>query len=80
MNQEPYTDLECTALVFAARYCHNRTTGGTLKVVKYMIANWTRINERTQEQILKESTVWGVTNKEDWLKLYSHANYEPEEL
>lgn len=80
MSQEPYTDLECTALVFAARYCHNRSTGGTLDVVKCLIANWHRVNERTQEQILKESDVWGVTNQEDWLKLYEHANYEPEEI
>lgn len=80
MNQEPYTDLECTALLFAARYCHDRSTGGTLAVVTCLIANWQRINGRTQEQILKESDVRGVTNKEDWQLLYAHANYEPEEI
>ena len=77
--KEPYTSLEDTALVFAARYTHNRNTGGTYAIVRCLISNWGRITPSTQEMILREAYQDATTNRDDWQKLFDHANYKPTE-
>lgn len=77
--KEPYTQAERTALVFAARYTHNRKTGGTYVIVGCLIVNWDRINENTQVQILREAYNEAKYNRDDWQKLFDHANYKPTE-
>lgn len=77
--KEPYTPLENTALVFAARYCHNRFTSGALMLIRCLISNWERIDLHTQKQILSESYKEATTNHDDWQKLFDHANYKPTE-
>lgn len=79
MNTEPYSQLENTALVFAARYCHSRNTGGTFAIVRCLIANWDRIRKDTQDQILREAYQDAIYNRDDWQKLFDHANYKVEE-
>ncbi len=78
MNQEPYTPLETTAMVFAARYTHNRPTSGTYAIVQCLIANWSRIDYQSQRQILREAK-YAPCNPMDWQKLFDHANYKPTE-
>jgi len=78
MNQEPYT-LENTAMIFAARYTHNRYTGGTYAIVRCLIANWERIDKSTQDQILREAYNEAQYNRDDWQKLFDYANYKPTE-
>jgi hypothetical protein len=77
--KEPYTRTENTALVFAARYTHNRNTGGTLAIVRCLIINWHRIAPSTQDQILLEAYNEAQYNRDDWQKLFDHANYKPTE-
>jgi len=79
MNTEPYQRLENTALVFAARYAHNRNTGSTFAIVRCLIMNWQRIDVITQAQILREAYQDATSNRDDWQKLFDHANYKVEE-
>lgn len=58
-----------TALVFAARYTHNRATGGTFAVVCALESCWHQLTKQTQEQILREAARDATTNKEDWERL-----------
>ena len=64
-------------MTFAARYTHNRNTGGTFAVVCCLISNWDRLNEYTQLQILREAYYEAQYNRDDWQKLFDHANYKP---
>ena len=75
----PYTPQENTAMIFAARYTHNRNTGGTLAIVRCLVANWERLNISTQDQILREAYHEATTNRDDWQVLLDHANYKPTE-
>ena len=77
--KELYTPLENTAIVFAARYTHNRNTGGTYAIVRCLIANWDRISGGAQDQILREAYNEARYNRDDWQKLFDHANYKPTE-
>jgi hypothetical protein len=79
MNQEPYTLAENTAMTFAARYCHNRNTASAFSLVHCLIQNWHRINLWTQSQILSEAYNEAQYNRDDWQKLFDHANYKPTE-
>ena len=79
MNTEPYTRTEHTALVFAARYCHNRHTAGAFMLTRCLISNWERIDPHIQEYILSEAYKEATTNRDDWQKLFDHANYKPTE-
>jgi len=79
MKTEPYTHFETTAFVFAARYVHNRNTGGTFMIVKLLITNWDRIDKVTQKMILREAYQDATTNRDDWQVLFDHANYKPTE-
>lgn len=77
--KEPYTIPEHTALVFASRYTHSRNTGGTYAIVRCLISNWGRIAPSTQNQILSEAYNEAQYNRDDWQKLFDHANYKPTE-
>ena len=77
--KEPYSRLENTALVCAARYCHNRHTSGALMLTRCLISNWERIDLHTQEQILSEAYKEATTNRDDWQILFDYANYKPTE-
>lgn len=79
MDTEPYTLAENTAMTFAARYTHSRNTGGTFAIVRCLIANWHRLNLWTQSQILSEAYNEAQYNRDDWQKLFDHANYKVEE-
>ena len=79
MNQEPYTITENTAMLFAGRYVHSRNTGSALMFVSCLIANWHRIDQCTQKQILREAYNEAQYNRDDWQKLFDHANYKPTE-
>jgi hypothetical protein len=79
MNTESDQLLENTALAFAARYTHNRNTGGTFAIVRCLIANWDRITPSTQKMILREAYNEAQYNRDDWQKLFDHANYKPTE-
>lgn len=54
-----------TAFVFAARYVHNRDTGGTLLVCKALANVWPQLSEQTRNQILRESYE-ASANRDDW--------------
>ncbi len=75
----PYTPQENTAMIFAARYTHARKTGGTLAIVRCLIANWQRLNVLTQDQILREAYQEAQYNQDDWQLLFDHTNYKPTE-
>ena len=72
-----YTPQENTAMIFAARYVHNRNTGGTLAIVDCLIKNWHKIDKATEIQILREADNEATTNRDDWQRLFDHANYKP---
>jgi len=61
-----------TALIFAARYTHPRTTGGTLSVVNALKKCWPAISTYGREQILGESHE-ASSNQDDWLELRNFA-------
>ena len=69
---EMLSPLIQTALVFAARYTHDRNTGGTLAVVRALEQCWRLLDERTREQILRESSD-AVYNMDDWQRLRDFA-------
>jgi hypothetical protein len=54
-----------TAMLFAARYTHNRHTGGTLAVCRALEQVWCQLDSRTQDQILRESHD-ATANLDDW--------------
>lgn len=57
-----------TALVFAARYSHNRPTGASLMITNTLKLYWPNLSENVKEQILKESEN-ATENLEDWISL-----------
>lgn len=67
-----------TSLVFAARYTHDRRTGGALVVVRALQSCWAQLSKNTQHQIITEST--GATcNQDDWAVLQSFAANVPDQ-
>ncbi len=66
MEDNKLSDAEQTAYVFAARYTHNRNTGGTLAVVKALSHVWDRLSSSTQIQIEKEAYHEATANRDDW--------------
>ena len=66
MKENALTSHEQTAYVFAARYTHNRSTGGTLAVVKALEVVWDRLSYSTKRQIEKEAYHEATANRDDW--------------
>lgn len=62
--EEPLGRIE-TALMFAARYTHNRATGGTMMVIQALEQCWDQITEEKRRQILRESED-ATANKDEW--------------
>ncbi len=61
-----------TALVFAARYAHNRETGAAMAVVRALESCWNQLNAHTKAQILAE-THDATCNHAEWERLRSFA-------
>lgn len=57
-----------TCLVFAARYAHTRKTAASFVVTQTILANWNRLDEKTQTQLVKEADE-ATCNFEDWRNL-----------
>ena len=79
MNTELYTLGENNAMLFASRYCYTRNTASAFSLVHCLIQNWHRLNLWTQSQILSEAYNEAQYNRDDWQKLFDHANYKPTE-
>ena len=77
--KEPYTLGENNAMLFASRYCYTRNTASAFSLVHCLIQNWHRLNLWTQSQILSEAYNEAQYNRDDWQKLFDHANYKPTE-
>lgn len=54
-----------TALVFAARYTHNRATAGAHVIIETIQHEWPRLSQRTRDQLARESNE-ATENKGDW--------------
>ena len=61
-----------SAMVFAARYTHTRNTGGTLAVVRALEQCWHVLDDKTRDQILRESHE-AEYNLDDWQRLRDFA-------
>ena len=57
-----------TLLVFAARYAHDRQTGGALAVVTAARKNWHLLTDDQKRQLQRESEA-ATANCEDWQAL-----------
>ena len=66
------TPTEQTCFVFAARYTHDRNTGGTLAVVTALKTVWKDLDEHTQDMIVRESHE-AQYNLSDWEELRAFA-------
>lgn len=64
-----------TALVFAARYVHDRNTGGTLQICRALAYLWPQLDEDTQEQILRESNE-ATENLAEWAQFRGDAKVD----
>jgi hypothetical protein len=64
-NSGAFSRFLGTVLLFAARYTHNRSTGGTLAVTTALEGFWHLLEEHTKKQIVRESTE-AIANREDW--------------
>ena len=80
MKEKELTSAEQTAYVFAARYTHNRQTGGTLAVVKALEVVWVRLSHSTKRQIEKEAYHEATANRDDWNNFFSWENELPKFL
>ena len=65
-----------TALVFAARYAHDRKTAGAMVVVQAIKHCWKQLDEKVQRQIINE-TISATTNITDWKDLRDFAEKHP---
>jgi hypothetical protein len=61
-----------SAMVFASRYTHTRNTGGTLAVVRALEQFWHVLDDKTRDQILRESHE-AEYNLDDWQRLRDFA-------
>ena len=80
MKENELTPHEQTAYVFAARYTHNRNTGGTLAVVRALAFVWDRLSSSTQNQIEKEAYHEATANRDDWERLFHWNDQLPAHL
>lgn len=61
-----------TALIFAARYSHDRPTGASLMITNTLKLYWPNLSENVKKQILKESES-ATENLEDWISLREYS-------
>jgi len=57
------------ALVFSARYTHNRSTGGALQITNTILKVWEELDQQTRLQIAREAKFEAKCNKEEWSKV-----------
>jgi hypothetical protein len=72
MSNERLTTPMQTALVFAARYTHNRDTVGAIQVIIAIKQAWEKINKDTRTQLVIESNEAGY-NKIQWRQFREFA-------
>lgn len=77
MNEEPWDSKNIppvvqTALVFAARYTHDRPTGGALEVRRALELCWAGLSEHTKDQVVRESNE-ATCNQDDWEQMRKFA-------
>lgn len=61
-----------TALVFAARYSHDRNTGAATMVIRALRESWSRLEQHNRVQILRE-TREAVYNTHEWQEFRAWA-------
>ena len=59
-----------TNYIFAARYTHNRNTGGTGAVIRELVQVWDRLTPETQEQIEREARRDATENRREWAEFF----------
>ena len=79
-STELLSQLEQTAYVFAARYTHNRNTGGTSAITRALAMVWDRLSEQTRKQIEKEAFEEATANRDDWEKFFHWGDNLPDQL
>lgn len=75
-QDEEFSNVVQTMFVFAARYVHNRSTGGTLAVCTALKKVWPRLSDHTKEQIIRESHE-ATANLEDWEEFRKYILKQP---
>lgn len=68
MNQ--LSEPEQTAYVFAARYTHDRNTGGTLAITRALALVWDKLSENTKKQIEREAYQDATANRDIWSRFF----------
>ncbi len=64
------SDIECSCLIYAARYAHTRNTGAAAQVVSVILSSWHRIPQRVRGQLKREAGSDAICNAHDWAKLF----------
>ena len=59
-----------TIYIFAARYTHNRNTGGTDAVIRGLAQVWDKLTPETQEKIEKEAQAEATENRIEWAEFF----------
>lgn len=72
--------LQQTIYVFAARYTHNRNTGGTLAVTRALASVWEDLSEDTKRQIEIEAYTEATENRADWDRFFHWSDRLPDYL
>lgn len=78
--KEELSQLEQTAYIFAARYTHNRNTGGTLAITRALAMVWDKLSDRTQKQIETEAYNEATENRDDWGRFFHWDDNLPDYL
>ena len=72
--------LQQTAFLFAARYTHSRSTGGTLAITRALAMVWDQLSEHTRKQIETEAYKEATENRDDWERFFHWADHLPDYL
>lgn len=74
---DPLTDLAQTAYLFAARYTHNRNTGGTLAITHALAMVWDKLSDQIKKQIEDEAMNEATENRDDWAQFFHWDDSKP---
>ena len=73
-------EIQQTAYLFAARYTHNRNTGGTLAITRALAMVWDQLSEQIQKQIETEAYNEATENRDDWERFFHWDDQLPKYL
>ena len=59
-----------TIYIFAARYTHNRNTGGTGAVLRELAMVWDKLTPETKEKIEREAQAEATHNRNEWAQFF----------